>query len=563
MNIENFRQILLWPLELRLPQNQKVESLVEFLKEPSFPWKPVDYYSRCPSDDPDWRYAEFVYFHTFVQRFLYPDPSTAHEPGFVIFGRDDVAKLYIELSGGQPETLDVLRVHLYLFQTQIAILVVEVAAHHTLTREQTLLFQDQFRRVYPPYFCKPDGVTTKAGNCPTLVQWLDKHGVPIGERSDYAELNSEKTAPKHRSSVEAKPARPPVSAHWAWLLDPLSFTPAAQSYSVSQIEDDRIPAMSYIAVPNPRLISSGDFARFCFLDGDGDSSRTPYAAAFLKDFPVKHCYDRFWDPSSPHDSGFTTRYLCCGYSFTVIAKSGEWFVDVKLKNDFRHHYFQLGLLAHYHRASLLRFSRRFNETNAGPGGDLEELRNTQSEFADFIANHWFHEVSNQEQARELFSWWSRLLGNELLMTNMQTEAAAVDRILTARRRHELEKIEQRRQGDMDSLARKTHRLSISTDTLTTFLYWLTGLTLSVAFLDTEVVRQAVKKQTIHFLGARDWLWLKPEAWASLILFLPLALFLGLGYFFIRKKTNKEISCPNTSSSSKQSISTTSSRTPTT
>jgi hypothetical protein len=57
------------------------------------------------------------------------------------------------------------------------------------------------------------------------------------------------------------------------------------------------------------------------------------------------------------------------------------------------------------------------------------LVQVRREFADFVNEYWFREVSNQDQGKELFQWWSDRLGNRELLAQLTMEASSVDRIL--------------------------------------------------------------------------------------------------------------------------------------
>src|SRR5207253_1937094 len=132
-----------------------------------------------------------------------------------------------------------------------------------------------------------------------------------------------------------------------------------------------------------------------------DANDLPYSSVFLQSFEAKHTYRRFWEPMPFPRNDYKTLYACCGFGFTVITTPGAFIVE-----HFRNHYFQLGLLAHFHRASLLRFSKRFNDVMLlEPESHWDRLQDVRREFAEFISTSWFHEISNQEQGRELFELW--------------------------------------------------------------------------------------------------------------------------------------------------------------
>jgi hypothetical protein len=365
-----------------------------------------------------------------------------------ILQREDVVGVRIGLASDQDQPpphvsreldLSVKRVHLYLFDTQVAILVVEVV-RKDIDLGDVQEIQDRFRRVYPPYWEEKQasgGITrVRAGHCPESVQWLDEDGHAIGPPADYD------NAYKHRAFVQ-KNRRPPITAHWEWLLQPLVPQTAAQTpedrLAYRQIEDERLPTMCYLAVDNPQGLTEGDFIRLAFVDGRGTSDTLPYATAFVAYFKQDYCYDRFWDPGTPaHAEWMSTRYLCCGYAFTMIGKYDTSFFanpSTGALAHFRHHYLQMGLIAHFHRASLLMFSDRLShevaqlKRSALRGAFRTRVQRLQIDLLDFISRYWFTEISNQVQARELFALWSKHLGTQELYQDVMHEIRTVNEVL--------------------------------------------------------------------------------------------------------------------------------------
>ncbi len=124
------------------------------------------------------------------------------------------------------------------------------------------------------------------------------------------------------------------------------------------------------------------------------------------------------------------------------------------------------------------------------------------EFADFVNRYWFHEVSNQEQAKELFSWWSERLGNPGLLEKLGKEVAAADSILNGVDQHHRRKREEARQRDFKLQQVELQTLQRRTEWLTRFLFWLTGLAVAVGALDSELFRKAATLSGKWIRGAR-------------------------------------------------------------
>jgi hypothetical protein len=532
-----FHEILVWPIEL---QRKGHSSAAEWIKDASTwirkssLWTLVpDPCNRGTTDDKNLTYSEFVYFHTFIQKVLYPSPDDLN-PATSILMRDDIKKVLVGLQGVDGVlTLDVDRVHLYLFRTQIAILVVEVSSKDGMDLDVALQLLDQFRAAYAPYHSKGS-----AGHCPVSVEWLNAHNVPVKDAAKADYHDEEAMYRPVFSPTQEAPRRPPVSAHWKWLLAPLTCDHG--EFEWRQLEDHRIPTTAFLAFDNPFSLTRGDLMRICFCDEKGNSQDLPYAPAFLASFEEQYCYDRFWNPPPAQAQDRLgqilpqqeldwrhTRYMCCGYNFAVVTASRSSF----LAGHFRHHYFQLGLIAHFHRASLLKYSRRLTEAASIPGVDdsstnsigsgsqanWQKLSEVRGEFANFVNQYWFREVSGHEQGKELFRFWSDRLGNQALLEQLGAEATAVDRILRSQYEKDQREAGDRReqawrdaesarrqreaaQRDLESQREKEWRktqneqqeeikkLQSSTDRLTKLLFWLSGLTLIVASLDMEVMR---------------------------------------------------------------------------
>ena len=88
--------------------------------------------------------------------------------------------------------------------------------------------------------------------------------------------------------------------------------------------------------------------------------------------------------------------------------------------QFRHQYFLLCLIAHFHKAALLMLSDRL--VIAISRLDIRRpesvrvfkrsIRHTLEIFLRFTHRYWFQAVSDQAQARDLFAMWKRHLGTQ-------------------------------------------------------------------------------------------------------------------------------------------------------
>jgi hypothetical protein len=350
---------------------------------------------------------------------------------------------------------------------------VEVESAEPLSRVAAMALLEEFRKVYAPSWEKGKSV-----KCPEQVQWLDEGGKLLGPPSTFLEFDLQ------RKRVEtASWRRPPVSAHWSWLLSGLSASCPSEERKkgclyFDQIGDERIPAMCFLTTAAPHQISPGDLQRLCFYDEATEkSSDSTYSPLFLKDFAERHCYDRYWDNENKDNLWMSTRYLCSGYGFTILGCTNSDFVndeDSGLLAFFRHHYFQLGLIAHFHRASLLQFSRRFSESVQR---ETERGEGLNRDFARFVTGYWFNEVSNQMQGSELFQFWTGHLGNQKLLEHVMREKRLAVEL------DEATKIKE----DGKQVRELTQQLEV----LTLLLVPLTLAGVAVAWLDMEFTRSHI------------------------------------------------------------------------
>jgi hypothetical protein len=187
-----------------------------------------------------------------------------------------------------------------------------------------------------------------------------------------------------------------------------------------------MPLMAYLALDDPRALRRDDFIRLGLVTGAGDNE-LPFGEQHLADFEQRHCYDRFWA-----DSGAAprTRYLCCGHALVVVGDARAEFYrcgDRGVLAQFRHQHFMLFLIAHVQKAALLMFSDRL--VDALKRLDIQDpesvkrfkraIRIGYATFLRFTHRYWFHEVSEQAQARALFHMCTTQLGLDPLYAEVK------------------------------------------------------------------------------------------------------------------------------------------------
>jgi hypothetical protein len=429
--VREFRHMLLWPLQLRrLSRGAGFNHPWEVLAANPGPWKAVKDNLLIEDDSCNAGYREFVYFLPYVQRFLYgfgeadaKTPSSLH-----VFVRDDITHARVTLhEGAAPLTFDVARLRLiFFYDVDIALLAMEVVARD-LPLACAIDMMDRFGRPYPPSWETPG----QAAHCTRHVEFLDATGRLV-VASDYGD--QEKYISRVRQIKQT-----PLSLHWEKLMKPL--VPAYLGGGVLQyyqIENKRIPIMSFLSFDEPRALSRGDLARIAFAAKWGPSETLPFSPRFLAGFEEKYCYDRFWDPDDP-DSGMDTRITLAGPAFAMITKQCDTCRD--LVQTFRHQFFQIGVIVNFHKGALLNLSNRFSiAVERLRVGDYDSVRifkqsarETLELFLRFNHRYWFHEISNQVYAADVYRRWTHQLGSDTLCAEVRDEARDINEYLDADR----------------------------------------------------------------------------------------------------------------------------------
>ena len=433
MIVRHFRQNVVWPLQLMpLRPGEQVQRHWKALEgiTTDNPWREVDD-ELCPepADFHERHYREFVTFLPYVQRFLYGSragqetAATEVEGSIHVYRRRDVKQARVTYTpDGEATTFDIAHIDLYFFlDADIAILTFAMHAHDIpLERAQDTLFR--FGRAYPAYW-EP---TQQGGSCPHKVEWLDENGAVLAS-SDF------EAKAKYLSSV-ARFRTTRLAQHWEFLLKPLALecpgTTAVLRYRL--LEYHRMPFMAYLALDEPAKLTRADFVRLAHVTRPGDSNTLPYSPATLEDFEREYCDDRFWGRTGEQDYRGDTRIIVTGFTLSVVGRYGDAFFSdaaTGMLGQFRHQYFLLFLIAHFHRAALLSMSDELSVAmNRLTVGDTRSvrafkrvIRQAMEVFLRFTHRYLFQEVSNQALARSLFSRLTRHLGNEALYQEVRAE----------------------------------------------------------------------------------------------------------------------------------------------
>jgi len=425
--VTHFRQILLWPVQLMpLKEGQQIHSHWELLECSGCPWERlIDEFLIDPSEFQERHYREFVTFLPHVQRVLYGEAAFGgraeqRESPIRVYRRKDIAQVELVLEKSPtPVLLNVAHVDLYFFyDVDLVILALEVFGNDLpLDVVQDSMFL--FGRAYPPGWTE-NGLPFHCGK----VTWLAKDGSVLAA-SDFE--NREKflsSVCRHRAVA--------IGAHWEFLLEPMvphhSGRTGALRYR--QLEYYRMPVMAYLAVDDPSKLTRVDYARLAFAAGQGDGKTLPFSARHLQRFETDYCYDRYFEDT--HQEGWCTRMMCCGHAFVMTgAARSSFFTDPErgLLGQFRHQYFVLGLLAHFHKAALLMMSDML--VSAIKKLDINEpasvrrfrrdIRQALEIFLRFTHRYWYHEICDQAQLRDIFHMWTRHLGSEQAYRELREE----------------------------------------------------------------------------------------------------------------------------------------------
>ncbi|MBK8183870.1 MAG: hypothetical protein IPK63_13725 [Candidatus Competibacteraceae bacterium] len=434
--VRHFRQILLWPLQLmhahvREPHISKYWELLEVLGD-ACPWREVDDEFGDPDDFQERHYKEFITFLPYVQRFLYGEGAGREghagygKSPIRVFRRRDIAQMRVILDQGMPPLLfQVAHADLHFFyDLDIVILAIEFFANDIpLLLAEDVLFK--VGRTYPGFW-EANG---QGGQCPYRVEWLSGAGEVLAV-SDYENRRKYlQFVCQHRS--------PTIATHWEFLLRPLALYHSDQEGVIRyrQIEYHRMPLLAYLSFNEPQTLTRGDFARLALITKAGSSDTLPYSEAELAHFERDYCYDKFWDPSNEE---LSSRYLCCGHSFVIVGKASQRFFadpNTGLLGQFRHQYFLVNLIAHFHKATLMLFSEwlviAISQLDIRDMESVKtfkrEIRRIMETFLRFTHRYWFHEVSNQAQARDLF----RMLTNHLETDRIYQDVSAAVKEMNA------------------------------------------------------------------------------------------------------------------------------------
>lgn len=432
-NAQHFRQILTWPLHLvraaGVPADQTYWDLLERHADNAGWQRFADEFGTAEHPFEERHYKEFVVFLPHVQRFLYGEAhsSKSHaandppgEAARKVYHRNDVAALRVVLRAGQPAiVLQVQRIELWFFDdVDVAFLVVEIsAADLPFAIAHDVIYR--FGRAYPTGWNEHNGQGVHNA-CST--EWLGHDGQVLaasdaGQREHYLDF-----ARTHRA--------PTTSAHWTWLLKPLVLDAADKEGPIRfrQIEYHRMPLMAYLAFDDPFALARNDWIRLGLVATVHPDEPLSAGDPDVADFDARYCYDRYWagTPDGPN-----TRILCSGRALIVVGKAEPYFLDNNrgMLAQFRHQYFILFMISHFHRAALLIFSDLLVDAihdldirrTASVRRFGQRIRACFESFLRFTHRYWFHELSERPHMQAINRMCAQHLGSEALFEEVKEE----------------------------------------------------------------------------------------------------------------------------------------------
>jgi hypothetical protein len=426
-HVQHFRQIVLWPLQLIAPDWRRGDGFHTMLgASETSPWRLVDDEFGPDGALEERHYREFVSFLPHVQRFLYGDAKPGVEPKPAdmpvrVYRRTDIARVLITLEDrAAPILCDVAHADLYFFHDVDAVILACEIWANDLPLKTAQALMHRFGRAYPAGWSEGGAPV----HCPMRVEWLNAAGAVL-TASDYGDKS------RYLGFV-GKTRTPRISTHWEYLLQPIVCGAAedAGKLRFREIEYYRMPVMAYLSLDTLDRLEKEDFIHLALATEEKPFQR-PYSDRFIREFDDHHAYDRFYaDGMDSH--GGAMRFLTSGEALCIISGDGSTHVNCNergLLGQFRHQYFLLFMIAHFHKAALLMLSdrmvaaiKRFNPADEkSVRGFRNETFGLQESYLRFSQRYLFTEISGQPHLRDMFRMLRRHLAVDKLHKEVRGE----------------------------------------------------------------------------------------------------------------------------------------------
>ena len=427
--VDPFDMTFVWPLRLRDPGDGKEvgrETVKRALVDGG--WEQVkDLVRRNGRPEEDgYAYAEMVYFHPFVQNFLYGRNGARAHFDLYYLPRLDGKKLEIE-EGTWEEEFVVREVLFHSFDGEIAVLTLRLGATRPVTWDSVRNTISLMRTAYFQHYSTIQEEVGQQGAKATVwrggggIEEVHIEGMPAGTGEKHADRKLEM-----QSALGT--LEPKLYRHWSELLGPLE----KAGIKARPLGDHRIPVMAFLGLDDPTCLEPSEW----FALSEADSAKFPrYAPAFRENALAEATYDRWWDGS---DTKLRHRYLAGPMTyFSVMAAPADrppWFEQ--LRTRWRRQHYQMFLLAHCQRAVLLDLQERIARAADKAGGDnaalLSEIEGIQNRMAVFSSSRSFREISPQVQGQELYSLLRKQLSLDSLYAEVINDRSLLGNWLIAR-----------------------------------------------------------------------------------------------------------------------------------
>jgi hypothetical protein len=225
---------------------------------------------------------------------------------------------------------------------------------------------------------------------------------------------------------------PRFASHWRYLMRPLVLDHSEDKGLIRyrQVEYSRMPLLAYLAMDDARALTRADFIRIGLVTEPGPSDELPFSERHIYAFESTYCFDQYWNEQRRGLPG--TRFMTCGHAFAMVGDAREpFFVDTDggMLAQFRHQYFLLFLIPHFHKAALAMLSDRIahalERLQISDAESVKEFKRTIRQlreiFLRFTHRYWFHEVSDQPAAKAIYRMTSTLLGSDDLYEEVRDE----------------------------------------------------------------------------------------------------------------------------------------------
>jgi hypothetical protein len=190
-----------------------------------------------------------------------------------------------------------------------------------------------------------------------------------------------------------------------------------------------MPLMTYLAIDDPRDIAEDDWIRLGLTASLHPDEPIPRNDPDIVEFYARYVFDRYW---SGADHGPNTRFLCSGRVLSVVGDARERFFrdeERGILSLFRHQYFILFLIAHFHQAALLVFSDRLvdavHDLNIHEPRSVRRFRDrihtSFDTFLRFTHRYWFNVVSEHPHMQALHRACMKQLGSDILFEEVKEE----------------------------------------------------------------------------------------------------------------------------------------------